>query len=63
MGFVLTFIPWDGLFWINPFQYVLAERTIVNQNDSIWYQGIPASILFMIGCLIISMQTIKSSRI
>ena len=62
-GYVITFIPWNALFWVNPFQYVLAEDMILNQNDKVWYQGIPATILLAFVCLVISLRKIKTSKL
>lgn len=61
-GYLFILIPWDLIFWLNPFQYVFAEEMIVNQVSSVWYQGIPAVLLLTIICYVASLQFMKSSE-
>ncbi|SET83213.1 ABC-2 family transporter protein [Oceanobacillus limi] len=62
-GYVLTYLPWNGLFWLNPFQYVLAENAILYQNNRVWYQGITVSVIVAIACYFFSLYKIKSSKL
>src|SRR5690625_3364156 len=61
-GYVMILIPWDPIFWINPFQYVFAQEMIINQVNSVWYQGIPAALLVTIVCYLMSLHQIKTSK-
>ena len=63
-SYVLTsFISWGQFAWVNPFQYVLPAKTILFQNDHVWYQGIPAVLISTIVFYLIASQKIKSSYI
>lgn len=62
-SYMMTFIAWDPLYWINPFQYVLAQKMILEQDGKVWYQGIPAAVLLAVMCYIISIRKIKTSKI
>lgn len=63
-GYGLTwFIPWSGFAWINPFQYLLPQEVILVQNNQLWSQGIPITILVSLILLALSLQKIKTSMI
>ena len=63
-GYVVTsFITWPAFAWINPFQYLLPEKTILVQNGSEWYQGIPVILLLTIVFYIMASLKIKTSKI
>jgi ABC-2 type transport system permease protein len=62
-GYILTlFITWKPFAWINPFQYLLPENTIVLQNEHVWYQGIPITVLLTVVFYLISLLKIRSSK-
>ncbi|WP_010094071.1 ABC transporter permease [Ornithinibacillus scapharcae] len=58
-----TLITWDPILWINPFQYLLPEETILFQNGHEWYQGIPIIFLVSFILYIIARQKIKTSKV
>ncbi|MCU9614934.1 ABC transporter permease subunit [Caldibacillus lycopersici] len=62
-GYAVTFIPWKFLFWLNPFQYLLGESRILDQNNSLWYQGIAAGVVLSLLMYLLSLQKIKFSKL
>lgn len=62
-GYALSLIPSRILFWLNPFQYVMGEGRILDQNITNWYQGIVAGLLVAILVYLISAWSIKQTRL
>lgn len=63
-GYGLTMIvTWRPLYWLNPFQYVLAEDAILLQNNAEWYQGIPVTLLIGVVLVLLSAQKIKTVKV
>lgn len=63
-GYALfTYINQPDIAWYNPFQYVIPQNTILLQNTSLWYQGIPIVIGLGIVCYLLSILKIKATRI
>ena len=63
IGYLLTFIPWRFLFWFNPFQYVIGDARIYNQNITDWYQGVAVGLFISIIIFTVSLLRIKYSKI
>lgn len=61
--FFTMLINWAPFAWINPFRYVLSTDYILFQNNQVWYQAIPITIVLTIAFLIIAMQKIKKSKV
>lgn len=59
---LMAFISWGPVAWINPFQYLLPSETILIQNNTDWYQGIPIVLLLAIVFYLIALQKIKSIK-
>lgn len=63
-GYVsFTFINKPDIAWFNPFQYVVPQNTIMLQNTSLWYQGIPIVIGVGIVCYLLSILKMKFARV
>lgn len=58
-----TFINRPDIAWYNPFQYVLPQNTILLQNTSLWYQGIPIVIGLGVVCYLLSILKMKFARV
>lgn len=59
-GYVLTqsiYLP--GLAWYNPFRNLLPQDVLIQQNDYLWYEGIPVMLLLAIIFYIFSHKIIK----
>lgn len=64
IGYVVTvFITWPIFSWLKTFQYLLAKDAVLYQNDQVWYQAIPITVLLSVVLLIITAQKIKNSRL
>jgi len=63
LGYMISLINWNILYWVNPFQYLLASDKILIQNEYVWYQGIPSALLITMIFYIINIVKIKSSRV
>lgn len=63
-GYALfTYINQPDIAWYNPFQYVIPQNTILLQNTSLWYQGIPIVIGLGIVCYLLSIIKMKFTRV
>lgn len=60
LGSLISWAPFD---WINPFQYVFPQEVILYQNDQLFYQGIPITLLLTFILLIISSIRIKKEMV
>jgi ABC-2 type transport system permease protein len=59
---LMASISWGPIAWLNPFQYLLPEQTILIQNDHVWYQGIPIILLLTAVFYFAALQKIKTSK-
>jgi ABC-type transport system involved in multi-copper enzyme maturation permease subunit len=60
---VSLFIPWSGIHWVNPFQYILGQDAILMQNERVWWQGIPILILLSLVFWFLSRKAIQSNKL
>ncbi|MCG3421044.1 ABC transporter permease [Oceanobacillus jordanicus] len=54
-------INWAPFSWVNPFQYIFPQEAILYQNNELFYQGIPVTLLLTLLLLVISIWRMKQS--
>lgn len=52
-------IDWAPLSWMNPFQYIFPQEAILDQNNQLFYYGIPFTLLATLILFVISTFKIK----
>ncbi|MDY0407900.1 hypothetical protein [Paracerasibacillus soli] len=63
-GYALTtFLPWKSLAWVNPFMSMLPADAILYQNNQVWYQAVPITMVVAIVLYVISMMIIRNSKV
>ncbi|MDY0408994.1 ABC transporter permease [Paracerasibacillus soli] len=50
---------WEALSWVNPFQYTISKEAILYQNNHLFYQGIPITLLATLLLIVASIIRIK----
>ncbi|MFD2045383.1 ABC transporter permease [Ornithinibacillus salinisoli] len=56
LGNLTNWIPFS---WINPFQYTIPKEAILYQNNQLFYQGIPVTLLVTLLLIVVSILRIK----
>lgn len=58
-----NFIKWTPIAWVNPFQYLFPNVSVLYQNEQLFYQGMMVTVLLMILFLVMSLLKIRKEKI